>query len=568
MTPPSDFVPAAARLTSPALSTEQKASRCDTSSPSTTIVVRDVSLAIPCPTHLHLLSLPNDVLSRIVSFATSDSQRGVPYYPPIKSRTLLPLALSNKHLHSLVASNCESDHGFIEAYLAEDNQDRKGQARTDLISFYRVQSGHLSRFFLHKKSTIPPEVRLYGTNIVLSTKPKLCEMDLTDVRKGGECKELVFDAVTELLRISAPYVEVLHLSLQNKELLEVIDTLSFPKLSTLSLRLPVNPSTASMESLFSTHGANLHTLSLFCIANLPEQAVAQLPAFAPNITNLTYNSGMDPSVPSTFLSLVEAYPKLQSLSLNNCSLSDELFQTLSSHPHKPKLFLRRVPVERPASLLSRVPHLSETLLRADSMILESTDDFAALLRFRNLEELHVRIGPYLTPLLRSISVLPKLKSLFITCTDHREWREISRAEVDRNILITVQAAKSLRQLVIYSPTMSFDSLKTIMISVGDRLEYMVAGIHTQKRSHSRCIMQLIRCAIEHNPNLKVLCFGLSLQYDPKAHMLQSRFERTVDLAEKSLSGLNTYWLRANIRSLLNIKEPDGFVDSDSDEFDD
>ncbi|PXF49251.1 hypothetical protein BWQ96_01040 [Gracilariopsis chorda] len=567
MAPPSYLRPATTRLTSPASSADEKAHRYGTPSPSTTIVVQDVSLALTRPVQLQLLSLPNDVLSRIVSVAISDSQRGVPYYPPIKSHTLLPLALSNKHLRGVVASTCVSDHGFIEAYLAQDDEDRQLQARMDLISFYRVQDGHLSRFFLHKKSIIPSDVRLYGTNIVLSTKPRLCELDITDVKKGGDCGDQVFESVTELLRISAPYLEVLHLSLQNKDLLEVVNTMSFPKLNTLSLRLPFSPSAASMESLFSTHGTNLHTLTLFCISNFPGQAVAQLPTFAPSITNLTYNSGMDPSVSSAFLSLVESYPKLESLSLNNCRVSEELCHTLSAHPNKPKLFFRRVPVENPASLLSSVPHLSETLFRADSMTLNGSDDIAAVLRFRNLEELHIRVHADVAPLVRSLSVLPKLKSLFISYHDPWEWDESTRAEVDRNIVIAVQAAKSLRQLVIYSPTMSFDSLQTIMISVGDRLEYLVSGIHTPKRSHSRCIMRLIRCAMHHSPNLKVLCFGLGLQYDRKVNSLQSQFERTIDMAEEKLSGLNTYWLRANLRSLLNIRKPADFVNYDSDGFD-
>ncbi|KAI0559463.1 hypothetical protein FGB62_149g04 [Gracilaria domingensis] len=538
----------------------------DAPSPSSTIVVESVSVAKARPTTSLLDSLPSDVIARIIHYALEHSERGVPYYPPIKAPSLVPLALTNQATRRIIAPQCDSDLGYIDAiHGANEQNEERLAAKKDLVQFYRAQNGHLKKFNLHKRSTISHLFRLYATEIVLSTKPHLTEMDVSDIPKDGKYFARTLQTVVGLIQLSSSSLQNLKMSFHNTKFVEMIISLSLPNLSELNVRLPHCVPTSMLTRFFSKHGSMLETLTMSAVSEIPDDAVANIVAHTPRIRHLNFNGGMDPAISYSFLALIRSYSHLQSVSVHNYGLCEDLRQAFETHPNQPKIYVRRSIFNDLPELISDVPSFSKTLTRAETVICETDRDIMALMRLQNLEELHIRVMPPMVPGFRTaLSSLRKLRSMTINC-ENLGGPEVSRGIVDEHLVQALQQGKSLKQLVIAYPPLSVPSLQRIMKSYGARLEYFVAGIHSPGRSRMRCIIDMVNWVMCHNPNMKVLCFGLGLCFDSRAHSLYDELMHTLERAEQKLPMLNTHWLRLNGKSLLTFPPPgdemkEGFVE--------
>eukprot|EP00178_Gracilaria_changii_P002713 TRINITY_DN13_c0_g1_i2.p1 TRINITY_DN13_c0_g1~~TRINITY_DN13_c0_g1_i2.p1 ORF type:complete len:576 (-),score=102.57 TRINITY_DN13_c0_g1_i2:3472-5199(-) len=529
----------------------------DASSPSTTIVVESVSAVRTRPPCIRFDSLPSDVVARIIHHALEHSQRGVPYYPPIKAPCLVPLALSSQPVRALVAFRCDSDLSYVDAVASAIEQNEEPlKAKQELVQFYRAQNGHLKKFNLHKKTTLSQRFRLQLTDIVLSTSPRLTQIDVSGMPRSGEYCAQLLHTVVQLLHVSSLSLQTLKMSFHNGNFVDMVNSLSFPNLTDVNLRITFGVSPKRVTQFFSQHGALLDTLTLFSAEDMADEVATHIVAACPNIKHLRFNGAMDPALSRSFLTLIRSYSHMQSVSLHNYLLDPELRNTLETHPAKPKVYLCRSIFSDLPHLVSDVPSFSKTLLKAETVICEGLEVMTALTRLENLEELHIRVeSSILFRFGTALASLRKLKSLTVTCEALEQAEEVCRDVVDHDLVVALEAASNLRQVVIAHPPLSVRSLKRIMKCYGGRLEYLVAGIHCAAQSAMRNIIELVKWAMCHNANMKVLCFGLGLSYDCEAAQLYDELVRTIELAEVKLAKLNTYWLRLNAKTLLTFPAP-------------
>ncbi|CAN8072753.1 unnamed protein product [Agarophyton chilense] len=527
-------------------------------SPSSTIVVQSVSeAAVRCSANTIFSSLPNDVMARIIHFALAHSQRGVPYYPPIKPPCLVPLSLASRHFRRMLAAQCESDLGYIDdVYAAGRDDEERLAAKKDLVQFYRVQDGHLKKFNLHKKSSLSQLFRLYATEIVLSSKPCLTEIDVSDIPKSDTYFARTLQAVVDVIRHSASSLETLKMGFHNIQFVHMIEALSLPHLKDLNVQLPHSVSTSTLVEFLRKHGARLETLSFSSAGNeVPEEAVGQIVSYAPRIKHLCFNGGMDPALSFSFIALIRAYSQLQSVSVHNYGLYEELRSALESHPGKPKVYVRRSLLSELPRILAEVPSFRRTLVRAETIVCETAGDLMALAQLQNVEELDIRVAAHMVRdgLGTALSRLKRLTSVTIAC-ETVGGAEATRALVDEQLVHALCKGTALRQVVIASPPLCMRSLQKMMSECGERLEYLVAGIRPAGRSHMLCIIEMVKWAMRHNDNLRVLCFGLGLCHDGTASEWYGELLRTLEEAERRLKRLSTHYLRLNGKALLTFQK--------------
>lgn len=164
----------------------------------------------------------------------------------------------------------------------------------------------------------------------------------------------------------------------------------------------------------------------------------------------------------------------------------------------------------------------------------------------------------------TVRAMPALKSLTLrfSGTDDDTTRNKCRTDVARAL---TACGERFAKVVVHGESLSVNRLATVFRTLGKRLEYMVTGVYAPGMSMSRAIMALIEVVKKHCTEMRILCFGLALVYDPRAEEYNKVFLEAIDELEERLQHLAAIWLRRNAASLLAIPRPADFVDWGDDE---
>lgn len=532
-----------------------------------------------------LPTLPDDVLRRILSHMLRVAYRGTPYYPPSTPLDILPLSEACTTLRNAVSRHLSTDLLWLSVPSADSPSAR---VRPRRLAWYRFAGPNLRVLTLSARLYMPAlaDVIADVVSVVADARPPLRTLDLS-VFTGSHVPspELCAD-LRVLLNASRASLTELRLNLAADHLLDLAADANLTALITLDAQhdAPFDPIRllAFLHSLRARDGS---TLSQSRLENLVLRASEPLPndlrpeavaVAAPAVKSLHYTElsalrADCAALSGSVFALANVYKGLEELVFKDATLDFALLKPIferENHRSLTRISLNNCNVAAlPAALpdlrsgaggLVRVLDLSSKLISAPELALIARHCPA-------VEDFGLRLSRETASALEdTVRALPALKSLWLRFggSDDETTRDRCRADVARAL---TACGTGFRKLVVQGESLSVNGLATVFRTLGKRLDYLVTGVYAPRMSMSRALMALIEVVKKHCTEMRILCFGLALVYDPRAEKLNKVFLEAIDGLEERLPRLATIWLRRNAASLLGIPRPNDFVDWGDDE---
>lgn len=539
-----------------------------------------------------LSTLHEDILRRILTYLISPAYRGTPYYPPYPPLDLLPLSETSTTFRNSISKHLTTDLLWLSLPSTDIPHSR---LRPRLLAWYRFAASNLQVLTLSARLA-PPQPTLDDIIItVAQARPSLRTLDLSAFATSQAIHPEIQASVRHILDASRASLTDLHLNLAANDILDIAADANLIALTTLDLRhsnpvdhirflallysLRRRPGTPPITNTTtpSTQQSMLHTIILRASEPLPPELRPEAVAVAaPHVKNLHYTdlSALRDDCSSLslgVLALANVYTGLHELVFSDATLDFNLlkpFLERETHRNLARLALNNCNVP---GLLTALPDLragSGAVIRGlDLASMQiGTRELAIMTKYcPAVEDLGLRLEPGAAAMLPdAIRAMPALRSLTLrtASSGDEDAREKCRADLARAVTL---AGEKFAKFVIHGESLSVSGLASIFRALGDRLEFLVTGVHAPGVSMSRAIMALLDVVKTHCKVMKILCFGLALVYDPKAEELNEIFVRKIDELEERLPHLDSIWLRRNAASLLAIPRPADFVKLQEDE---
>lgn len=525
----------------------------------------------------NLVHLPDDVLRRIITRLTHNALRGTPYYPSKTFTHVLPLASTCTTLQAAVSNNVTSDHAWCELTDTDVCEDGRLSIpfTQQLLQWYRIAGPNLTDMHIHTKLASYQHLRLRVLRTVLDSRPRLRFLDLVGFHEFAHLQSQLLSALTQLLRISRHSLTHLNVALSPGPLLDIICEADLLAVTNVDLRSGFHTEAGHflyfLRSLHSPGAVGVRQITLRCFTQLPQELhPGGFVAAAPHLTAIEYFETASVNNPCHFLSpnfvqLATSYSQLRSLHVQTMFIEkDQLRELLRKCEMLDDIAFTKCAQEGMLEVVAEMGkgHAIRKLELTQKLRTREVSRLGSVCT--GLRELSFICSPEsVQNLPECMAHLPHLQSLTLNAVVTAE----SRSRCETAIIEALQrSGGDFHRFVLHGVTLSVVGIATIMKSLGERLEYLVTGIFTERMSRSRCIIDLLRVTTKRNPNMKVLCFGLGLQYDRRAADVHDRLISTIEEAGRKLPHLDTIWLMRNVESIKALEKPEeDLVDYESDD---
>lgn len=324
--------------------------------------------------------------------------------------------------------------------------------------------------------------------------------------------------------------------------------------------------------------SSLATLVLRTSEPLPAELLPTAVAdIAPNVIALHFHElnamhGDSASLSAGFVSLAEAFPDLQKLQFKDATMDMialERFCDTAVYPCLEELSFVKCRVDRLTHILQKHAEAGRMLRSLELTNQLSVTEIAVIGKScKNVTELGLRVHrDSIGGLKTAIENMKELHSLSLLVMPggnsvDEEKRMLCQSEI---VAVLLAVGPKFGKFVLHGESISVAGLTNVFMRLGKQVEYVVTGILAPRKSRSKCIMQLLGIVKSHCPEMRILCFGLDLLYDPRAEELHEQLLATIQDTKNRLRRLDPIWLYRNASSLMSIPRPVGFVDYESDD---
>lgn len=522
--------------------------------------------------HLSLLSLNTDLHDRIIYHLLAPTRRGTPYYPHKSSPDALSLAMTCHAMRSAVARNIVSDCAWLQISIADVHHPAfSAQFKRQLLLWYRVCKSSLTSLTIHARLPHYTPIRERLMQQFVAFPPPLLEIDLTIFDRNPYPQ--MHETLSQLLCATRSTLKTISLQL-TPALIKAVAQSYLHNIETAHIRMSNGTALDLinvLSSFQSMESSKLKHISLRTMSTLPSNLLpAHFYNAAPALTTFEYHEGQVNATASALqvaIAIACIYPKLERLSLHNAIFQPTLHMQLNTIiPHISDLRLLNCDLFnfRPSTGIDTFFQKAANCLTRFHVVENVTSKQLATIALCHRLE-HLNIGVDHLTVTGLPHYLPQLKALqALTLNIKGQSIRVERCVVET----LIKCSPTLHSFVLHGERLSFSGIRSILSSRGSTLEYLVTGVYTPMKSVSKVIMRLLAVTKVHNPNLKVLCFGLGLTYDRWGVALNQRLLDVIESTEKQLLTLDGSWLRANAAAILKLQRPNGYMDYDSDASDD